>query len=316
MGRKLLFFGWFLCSFLGMDRLSKHHLLQVLTDIGEPLLIVSLDKPDWPIVFSNEAFASIAKDEATSEGFADLMDRLLGREMAIEISDALRARHASSFAVDFVGREYMLTLKLPTDEDSGDTRYCAVSFRRGGAQGSVPGVAAQHSLLKSKRTQDLKRDDVVTGLLNELALRELFGHDWAVAQREQTTLSVVLFQVQDFPAYVHTFGRHASDACLRKVGQAIRRCLRRASDVVARVDDDKFVVLSHASEATGVTSFAERIADNVRELGLHHPKSSSARFVTLAFDIEVATPASENRSADELLDDLIAGHAIEHYGAA
>ncbi|MDJ0759735.1 MAG: diguanylate cyclase [Woeseiaceae bacterium] len=300
-----------------MDRLSKHHLLQVLTDIGEPLLIVSLDKPDWPIVFSNDAFASIAKDEATSECFADLMDRLLGREMAMEISDALRARRESSFAVDFVGREYMLTLKLPTDEDSGDTRYGAVSFRRGGSQASVAGAATQHSLLKSKRTsQDLKRDDLITGLLNELAFRELLSHDWAVAEREQTTLSVVLFQLQDFPAYVHTFGRHASDACLRKVGQAIRRCLRRASDVVARVDDDKFVVLSHASEASGVTSFAERIADNVRELGLHHPKSSSARFVTVAFDIEVSTPANENRSADELLDDLIAGHVVEHCGVA
>ncbi len=299
-----------------MDRLSKHHLLQVLADIGEPLLIVSLDKPDWPIVFANDAFTAIAKDASTSDCFADLMDRILGREMAIDISDALRARRESTFAVDLVGREYMLTLKLPTDEGSDDARYCAVSFRRGGAQGSSTGSTGQYALLTSKRTQDLKRDDTVTGLLNELALRELFEHDWAVAQREQTTLSVVLFQLQDFPSYEHTFGRHASDACLRKVGQAIRRCLRRASDVVARVDNDKFVVLSHASEASGVTTFAERIADNVRELGLHHPKSSSAKFVTVAFDIEVSTPADENRSSDELLDDLIAGHAVERYGVA
>lgn len=298
-----------------MDRLSKHHLLQVLADIGEPLLIVSLDKPDWPIVFANDASAAIWKEAANSSSFADLLDGLLGREMAIDISDALRARRESTFAVEVAGREYLLTLKLPADEDSGEQRYCAVFFRRGAAQGTVTGIAVQHSLLQSKRTtQDSRRGDVVTGLLNEKAFRELFQHDWAVAEREKTSLSVVMFRLQDFAAYEHTFGRHASDACLRKVGQAIRRCLRRASDVVARVGGDTFVVLSHASETSGVKTFAERIADNVRELGLHHPKSSAAKFVTVAYDIEVATPSRDERSPDELLDSLVAVPSVERFG--
>ena len=295
-----------------MDRLSNHHLLQVLANTGEPLLIVSLDKPDWPIVFANDAFRAISKEGANSESFADLLDGLLGREMAMDISDALRARRESTFAVDFAGREYLLTLTLPTDEGSDEQRYCAVFFRRGAAQGTITGITAQHSMLQSKRkTNDTKRGDPATGLLNEQAFRELLQHDWAVAAREKSTLSLVLFRLQDFPAYEHTFGRHASDACLRKVGQAIRRCLRRASDIVARIDGDAFAVLSHASETSGVTTFAERIADNVRELGLHHPKSSAAKFVTVAYDIEVATPSRDGRSPDELLDDLVAGPTVE-----
>ena len=52
---------------------------------------------------------------------------------------------------------------------------------------------------------------------------------------------------------VEVFGRHAADSCLRRAGSAIRRCLRRASDVVGRIDGARFVVLSHSSDQDGVT---------------------------------------------------------------
>lgn len=291
-----------------MDRLSEHHLLQILADSAEPLLIVRLDMPDWPIVFSNAAFEAITRSRAESEFFGDLLDQLLGREKAMEVSDAMHARRASTFAVDIAGREHMLTLKLLDDADSEEIRYCAVYFHASGAVGQATESLMQHALLRAKRTiQDLSRDDAVTGLLNEKAFREMLEHDWAVATRERSTLALVLFRLQDFESYDKTFGRHATDACLRKVGQAIRRCLRRASDVVSRLDADKFVVLSHASEADGVVAFARRIADNVRDLGLHHPKSTVAKFVTVAFEVEVVTPEQESRSPAAMLEELLKG---------
>ena len=145
----------------------------------------------------------------------------------------------------------------------------------------------------------------MTGLLNGRAFRDVFAHDWAVAAREKTRLSVVAFRLNEFDAYVDVFGRHAADSCLRRVGQAIRRCLRRASDVVARPGGACFVALSHASDEDGVRDFAARIATAVRELGLHHPRSSTSKFVTVSFDVVVAEASSEKRSAGEFLDDLL-----------
>ena len=103
--------------------------------------------------------------------------------------------------------------------------------------------------------------------------------------------------------YLHleVFGRHATDSCLRRVGQAIRRCLRRASDVAARVSDDKLVVLSHASEEAGVMDFAGQIATAVRELGLHHPRSSVSGFVTVSFKVCLMRAGEDADSVEEFL---------------
>ena len=184
------------------------------------------------------------------------------------------------------------------------TDYAAY-WRSGSGVMSSAGAEMQHALLKAKnRIRDLSRDDPVTGLLNGGAFREIFEHDWSVAKREKSTLAVVLFTLDDFDAYVDVFDKHATDSCLRRVGQAIRRCLRRASDVVAKLQSEHVVVLSHGSEARGVRDFAAQIATAVRELGLHHPRSSVERFVTVSFDVSVVTPIDDSRSPGEFLDEL------------
>ncbi|MDH3334680.1 MAG: GGDEF domain-containing protein, partial [Gammaproteobacteria bacterium] len=127
----------------------------------------------------------------------------------------------------------------------------------------------------------------------------------AVAARDKGRLSVVVFRLNEFDAYIEVFGRHAADSCLRRVGIAIRRCLRRASDVVARPDGACFVALSHASDEHGVREFAARISTAVRELGLHHPRSSSSKFVTVTFEVAVADTANDQRGAADFLDALL-----------
>ena len=163
-----------------------------------------------------------------------------------------------------------------------------------------------HALLKAKqRIRDLSRDDPVTGLLNGRAFREVFEHDWAVARRERSSIAVAVFTLDDFDAYLEVFGRHAADSALRRVGRAIRRCLRRASDVVARSDGHNFLVLSHAADEANVREFAGRIATAVRELGLHHPRSTKGRFGPVASEVAAAEPASDERDARTVLEDLL-----------
>ena len=65
------------------------------------------------------------------------------------------------------------------------------------------------------------------------------------------------------------------------------------------------MALSHASEEDGVREFAMRIATAVRELGLHHPRSSSSKFVTVSFDVSVADTANEARDASVFLDESL-----------
>ena len=288
-----------------MSSINREILEQVLAGTAEPLLVVRTDQPDWPVALANPAFGAIASGDILGQPFADVIENLAGRELALEVSESVRSQQETSFPVESNGREYLLIVKpvLIGDEESA---HCFAAYWRSSNSAASGGSGEMHhALLKAKRRiRDLSRDDPVTGLLNDRAFREVFEHDWAVAARERGSLSVVKFQLDDFDAYVQVFGRHAADSCLRRVGQAIRRSLRRASDVVSRPHGACFIALSHASEEEGVREFAAQISTAVRELGLHHPRSSASKFVTVSFDVAVAEAAKEPRSAGEFLDAL------------
>ena len=293
-----------------MPSINRKILEQVIKASAEPLVIVRVDHPDWPVALSNTAFESIGGEDTRNKPFADVIEQLVGRELALEISETVRAQQETSFPVEVGGREYLLALRpLPLPGET-DVRFYVAFWRGGAGSGAVAGSDMHHALLNAKRRiRDLSRDDPVTGLLNGRAFREVLEHDWAVAAREKGSLGLVLFTLDDFDAYIDVFGRHAADSCLRRVGRAIRRCLRRASDVVGRLDGSELIVLSHAADEDGVREFASRISAAVRELGLHHPRSTVSKFVTVSFRVSVATATKDSAPAESFINELLSGTA-------
>jgi len=288
--------------------INRKILEQVIEASAEPLVILRVDHPDWPVELSNQAFDAISGKETRKQPFADVIEQLVGRELALEISETVRSQQETSFPVELGNKEYLLALKPLQMPAESDARFYVAFWRGGGGTGAVAGSDMHHELLKAKRRiRDLSRDDPVTGLLNGRAFREVLEHDLAVAAREKSALSLVLFTLDEFDAYIDVFGRHAADSCLRRVGQAIRRCLRRASDVVGRIDGAKLVVLSHASDEDGVREFATRISTAVRDLGLHHPRSTVSKFVTVSFQIGEGNAAGDKRTARQCMDALLSG---------
>ena len=290
-----------------MKPVNRKVLEQVIAATSEPLLVVRIDQPDWPVVLANPAFATITGDEVVKKPFADVIEELTDRDLALEVSETVRSQQEASFPIESNSREYLLALRPLSFQGEETARFYAAFWRTGTGAGTAEGAEMHHALLKAKRRiRDLSRDDPVTGLLNGRAFAAVFEHDWSVAEREKGKLSLVTFTLDDFDAYIEVFGRHAADSCLRRAGQAIRRCLRRASDVVARPDGQRFVVLSHATDENGVRDFAGKISTAVRELGLHHPRSNSSKFVTVSYDVSVADVSSERRQARAFLKDLLA----------
>lgn len=287
--------------------ISTDILEQVIRASAEPLVIVRVDQPNWPVVFSNPAFDAIGGDDTIDKPFADVIEQLVGREAALEISEAVRAQEETSFPLELGSREFLLALR-PLGDGEDDAAYYAAFWRSSAGAGGVAGSDIHHALLKAKRRiRDLSRDDPVTGLLNARAFRDVLEHDLAVAAREESSLALVLFTLDEFDAYVDVFGQHAADSCLRRVGQAIRRCLRRASDVVGRLEGARLIALSHASDEAGVREFAGRISTAVRELGLHHPRSTRSRFVTVSYEVAMSDGGRDRQTAESLLDALLSG---------
>ena len=68
---------------------------------------------------------------------------------------------------------------------------------------------------------------------------------------------------------------------------------------------DCLVVLSHSSNESGVNDFAARISAAVRELGLHHPRSRQAKFVTVSYRTKVLAAGEDETTADDFLEQVL-----------
>ena len=291
-----------------MKALQRDILKQIVEGAAEPVVVARIGAADWPVVFCNPAFtAQAGAVEASGRPFADVLEELLGRSLALEISEAIRARRETTIPVEINKRETLLVLK-PLATEGADVEYFAVYLRGMGTNPVISAEVKQELINARHRIRDLSREDPVTGLLNARAFRDVIDHDWSVAKREKTKLALVTFTLDEFAKYREVFGRHAADSCQRRVASAIRRCLRRASDVAARIevtDGDKLVVLSHSGDEAQVEEFASRIAKSVRDLGLHHPRAKAERFVTVSFKLIVSDVANNRQNAAEFLDKVL-----------
>ncbi|MEM7432817.1 MAG: GGDEF domain-containing protein [Pseudomonadota bacterium] len=285
--------------------ITKLILRQLVGAVSEPLVLVRANHTDWPVVFANEACDLIGGVDI-DQPFAEVIEGLLGRDVALEVSEAIRSGDEAAIPIEMSGREYLLALRPFIDEKEQSPAYYGVYWRAGGSASMIGSSESHQALLKAKRRiRDLLRDDPVTGLLNDSAFREVLDHDWAVASREDSAIALVVFRLDDFDTYLEVFGKHAADSALRRVGQAVRRCLRRASDVVGRMDGNEIAVISHAADEDSVREFAGRISASVRDLGLHHPRSSVSKFVTVKFAVAMSTQVEEGQSAGACLDGLL-----------
>ena len=154
--------------------------------------------------------------------------------------------------------------------------------------------------------QTATSSDTTTGLPDRAAFERALARDWAAGRRVRSRVSLLLFRIDAFPAYREVFGRHAAESCLRKVGHAIGGCLRRDADLVARYSEDQFVALVGGAEEAQADEFARRIADRVRLLAIHHPRSAVDRFVTVSWSASVRSPGLHD-DYQKLLESAEAG---------
>jgi PleD family two-component response regulator len=68
---------------------------------------------------------------------------------------------------------------------------------------------------------------------------------------------------------------------MRLVARSIAGTLRRSTDRVARSGNGEFVVSVEGLEEAQIKALTKRIVERVRNLSIHHPKSTSSRYVSL-----------------------------------
>jgi diguanylate cyclase (GGDEF)-like protein len=138
------------------------------------------------------------------------------------------------------------------------------------------------------------RDDRLTGLFTLAYLEELLKRDWAVAHREQRSIAVFAVDIDALDLYNTTFGRAAGDSTIRRVAHVVSACLRRSSDVTARIDGGSLIAFAPGLNHEQALRVGHLMAERVRDLRIHHPRSAVLRYISVSVGVCAATPGASD----------------------
>jgi diguanylate cyclase (GGDEF)-like protein len=112
---------------------------------------------------------------------------------------------------------------------------------------------------------------------------------------------VFAIDIDSLDLYNATFGRGAGDSAIRRVAHCVSGCLRRSSDVPARIDGGSLMAFAPGISNEQALRLAQTMAERVRELRIHHPRSAVLRYVSVSVGVSAAVPA-QNDDPSTLLE--------------
>ena len=93
--------------------------------------------------------------------------------------------------------------------------------------------------------------------------------------------------------YNATFGRAAGDSAIRRVSHCISGCLRRSSDVTARIEGGSLMAFAPGLDLEQALVLGQVMAERVRELRIHHPRSSVLRYISVSVGVCAVVPNTD-----------------------
>jgi len=147
-----------------------------------------------------------------------------------------------------------------------------------------------HIELKKQRDllAQMSYTDGLTGIPNRRAFDNAMDREWKRAGRLQTTMAMLLLDIDYFKLYNDNYGHLAGDDCLKKIAKIFASVLTRPGDFLGRYGGEEFACVLPDTDEKGATHVAARIHEQIAEAAIAHAYSPVKPIVTISIGIAVA----------------------------
>ena len=152
-----------------------------------------------------------------------------------------------------------------------------------------------------KRVEQLSLTDSLTGLANRRHFDEIFKNEFRRMQRNQSCMSLLLFDVDFFKQYNDLYGHQLGDRCLQEISRVTRQFEQRPADLAARYGGEEFLLLLPDTNAAGASQIAHQLLKKIAELDIRHKASNVAEYVTVSIGI-ATVKAEEVDNREEVIE--------------
>lgn len=156
----------------------------------------------------------------------------------------------------------------------------------------------ESTMADNARLEQLAQTDPLTQLLNRRALTERIMAEMERALRYDSTLALLMIDLDHFKAVNDTHGHLVGDDVLRDLGHLLNRTIR-GSDITARYGGEEFLVLLPETDDVGAVAFAERIRVAVEEHAFARDAANEPLRLTASVGVAVF-PAARIENVEDL----------------
>jgi diguanylate cyclase (GGDEF)-like protein len=140
--------------------------------------------------------------------------------------------------------------------------------------------------------------DQLTQISNRRGFDTLFGRAWAICQRAQRPLALIVLDVDKFKDVNDDHGHLIGDQCLQELAFLLRDAVRRPGDAVARLGGDEFAAILLDTTEDGAAQVAEAMRAKIEELNITNEGLKTS--FSVSFGVAGLIP-DQNMVSDELV---------------
>jgi len=171
-------------------------------------------------------------------------------------------------------------------------------------------VRNQMQIINQLRTiARLSMEDHLTNLPNRRSFDERIQMEWNRALREQTPISILMMDIDNFKNFNDTYGHRQGDLVLQIFAKIFPQSFRRPGDFLARWGGEEFVGLLPKMHLEGAMHVAEKIRADIEDTVIPCINGSNVK-TTISIGVNSQIPQQ-----DDSIDAFIAGADKALYAA-
>jgi diguanylate cyclase (GGDEF)-like protein len=144
--------------------------------------------------------------------------------------------------------------------------------------------------------------DALTGIANRRRFDEFLEQEWTRSSRVESSLGLLMLDIDYFKLYNDHYGHNGGDKCLKKIAATLITQVIRSPDMMARYGGEEFACVLPGVKIEELHQIAQAILDAIRSAAIAHEKSDVANIVTVSIGGTVIKPNLNDGNCEELIN--------------
>jgi diguanylate cyclase (GGDEF)-like protein len=271
----------------------------IVDDKATNIAILSdLLKDDYKIKVANSGQRALSLVREKEKPDLILLDIEMPQMSGYDVCKALKSS-AETIDIPII----FVTAKNSSEDEEYGLNLGAIDYIKKPFHSGIIKIRIKNHLtmkLKSKKLEELSMCDSLTGISNRRYFDEILEQKYREIIREPKNLSIIMIDIDYFKLYNDNYGHWMGDECLTKVAIALKKAIKRPTDVLARYGGEEFIVLLKGVDKDGAKQVAQSLIDSISNLNLVHNFSPVSKIVTISAGVAIKE-VDEDISKEDLI---------------